>query len=95
MAQVAQACKTSAHLAIALGVLLYISLHLQKHAVITATGQSVKEVPVQKTVPVIGTPADGGAEQHEVLTLLLKAKACPLPCIVSPGHEPCGDAVVQ
>ena len=32
-----------------------------------ATGHSVKEAPVQKSVPVIGTPADADPEQHEVL----------------------------
>lgn len=32
-----------------------------------ATGQAAKETPVQKTVPVIGTPADADPEQHEVL----------------------------
>ena len=31
-----------------------------------AIGQPAKEIQVQKTVPVIGTPADADPEQHEV-----------------------------
>ncbi len=33
-------------------------------------GHDAKDVPIQKTVPVIGTPADADLEQHEVSTVV-------------------------
>ena len=39
----------------------------------TAAGQAAKDVPIQKTVPVIGTPADADPEQHEVLQSVMSA----------------------
>ena len=38
-----------------------------------AIGQAAKEIPVQKTVRVIGTPADADPEQHEVLLSVMFA----------------------
>ena len=53
-----------------------------------AAGQSAKEVPVQKTVPVIGTPADADPDQHEVLQeLFLSTTASSQSCLLSIAHE--------
>ena len=73
-----------------------VSLHQQTILPCTAAGQSAKEVPVQKTVPVIGTPADADPDQHEVLEELFPiAGASSLSCLLPTGHEQCGDTLAK